>query len=53
MTRFTAPRLSQHATAFAFALATTLAMLSGVNSLATPSPSGALLVQATAAPAQG
>ena len=53
MTRFTAPRFSQHATAFAFALATTLAIFSGVNSLATPSPSGALLVQATAAPAQG
>ena len=46
-------RFSHHAAAFALALATTLAMLSGVNSLATPSPSGALLVQATAAPAQG
>lgn len=53
MTRFTASRLGQHATAIAFALATTLAMLSGVDRLATPSPAGALLVQAASAPAQG
>lgn len=53
MTRFTASRFSQHAAAFAFALATTLVILSGVDNLATPSPSGALLVQAASAPAQG
>jgi hypothetical protein len=53
MTRFTAPRFSQQATAFAFALATTLAILSGVDNLATPSSSGAVLVQAASAPAQG
>ena len=61
MTRFAAPRstarfttrFSQHAAAFVFALATTLAMLSGVDTLATPSSAGAVLVQADAAHAQG
>lgn len=53
MTRFAAPRLSQHAAAFAFALATTLVILSGVDTLATPSSAGALLVQTEAAPTQG
>lgn len=61
MTRFAAPRFtarsttsfSQHAAAFVFALATTLAMLSGVDTLATPSSAGALLVQTDAAHTQG
>ncbi len=42
-----------HAAAFVLALATTLAMLSGVNSLSAQSPlSGAVLVQAQAAPSR-
>ena len=57
MTRFAAPRFTtrfgQHAAAFVFALATTLAMLSGVDTLATPSSAGAVLVQADATHAQG
>lgn len=57
MTRFTAarftPRFSQHATAFVFALATTLVILTGVDHLATPAQSAAVLVQADATPAQG
>ncbi len=44
-TRF-ATRYAHPAAAFAFALATTLAIFSGVGSLATTTPSGALWVQA-------
>lgn len=53
MTRFTAPRFSQHATAFVFALATTLVILAGVDNLATPAPSAAVLVQADTTPTKG
>ena len=48
----TTPR-SQRFVAFTLSLFTTLAIFSGVNSLATPSPAGALLVQAPAVTAQG
>ena len=44
-------RLSHHAAAFALALATTLAIFSGVSSLSSPSPSAAMLAQVqTSAP---
>jgi hypothetical protein len=36
-----------HVVAFAFALASTLAIFSGVDRLASPAPDGAVLVQAT------
>jgi hypothetical protein len=39
-------RFSHHAAAFALALATTLAIFSGVSSLSSPSHTGAMLVQA-------
>lgn len=35
-----------HAVAFAFALASTLAIFAGVDRLASPAPDGAVLVQA-------
>lgn len=44
-TRFST-RFSHHAIAFAFALASTLVIFSGVDRLASSAPDGAMLVQA-------
>ena len=46
-------RFTHHAAAFLFALATTLAIFSGVSSLSSPSHAGALLAQATVPASQG
>jgi hypothetical protein len=45
MTPRLAPRLSQHAAAFAMALFMTLAIFSGVSSLSAPSHAGPMLAQ--------
>lgn len=45
-------RISHHAAALALALATTLAIFSGVSSLSSPTHAGLLLAQQHASPAK-